>query len=114
VIDYYIVNDAGVVVSLMRGPRCLFDDALANNPGRVFEGVADVGQILCADGGVLTSPRAPTYTEQRKAAYPEVGDQLDALWKTLKNLPPNLLTDEAQQMLTAIDAVKTQIPKDSA
>jgi len=110
VIDFYVINDTGVVVSVMRGPQCLLDDAVANNPGRVFEGVADVGQVRGADGALLTKASAPTYAELRRAAYPEIGDQLDAIWKLLasaKEIPA-----EAAMILQQIAEVKASIPKD--
>ena len=47
-------------------------------------------------------PPAPTYRELRAAAYPPVGDQLDAMWKG----------GEAQaSMLETIKAVKEEFPK---
>jgi hypothetical protein len=44
----------------------------------------------------------PTYAELRAAAYPAIGDQLDALWKG---------GDAAAEMLAKIQAVKAQYPK---
>lgn len=47
-------------------------------------------------------PPPPTYQELRRAAYPPVGDQLDALWQK----------GEAEAaMLATIMAVKTKYPK---
>lgn len=44
----------------------------------------------------------PTYSQLRAAAYPAIGDQLDAIWKG----------GEAEvEMLTQILAVKTRYPK---
>lgn len=42
------------------------------------------------------------YKEQRAAAYPPIGDQLDALWKG---------GEAAAEMLARIQAVKTEYPK---
>ena len=48
------------------------------------------------------TPPAPTYQELRAAAYPSVGNQLDAMWKG----------GEAEAaMLEAILAVKAEFPK---
>tara|TARA_R110000772_G_scaffold44050_1_gene101410 strand:- start:481 stop:762 length:282 start_codon:yes stop_codon:yes gene_type:complete len=47
-------------------------------------------------------PPAPTYQELRRAAYPPIGDQLDALWQK----------GEAEAaMLSTIMAVKAKHPK---
>lgn len=74
-------------------------------------GVARPYQQRLVDG-ILTpySPPKP-YWEQRKEAYPEIGDQLDAIWKVLAALPDEALTSEAQQLLASIQKVKTDIPK---
>lgn len=42
------------------------------------------------------------YKAQRAAAYPSITDQLDALWKG---------GDAAAEMLTRVQAVKTEYPK---
>lgn len=44
------------------------------------------------------------YRELRASEYPPIGDQLDALWKG---------GDAASEMLTRIQAVKSQYPKPS-
>ena len=47
-------------------------------------------------------PPAPTYQELRRAEYPPIGDQLDALWQK----------GEAEAtMLATVMAVKTKYPK---
>jgi hypothetical protein len=45
-----------------------------------------------------------TYKRNRVAEYPPIGDQLDALWKG---------GDDAAEMLTKVQAVKTKYPKPS-
>lgn len=47
-------------------------------------------------------PPAPTYQELRRAAYPPIGDQLDAMWKSG--------VDEAAMKIIILD-VKTRYPK---
>lgn len=47
-------------------------------------------------------PPAPTYQALRAAAYPPVGDQLDAMWKG---------GTEQEEMLATILAVKAEYPK---
>jgi len=58
------------------------------------------------DGSVFTTPPPPldtlTYQEKRAAAYPPIGDQLDALWKG---------GTAAAEMLVLVQAVKTKYPK---
>lgn len=49
------------------------------------------------------------YAKLRREAYPDVGDQLDAMWKMLANVNPK--TPEAQAMLDQVAAVKTKYPK---
>jgi len=44
----------------------------------------------------------PSYRDKRKAEYPEIGDQLDALWKGGEALA---------EMSARIQAVKTKYPK---
>lgn len=48
------------------------------------------------------------YAEARRAEYPPIGDQLDALWKALSttDLPP-----AAAAMLAEVLAVKERFPK---
>lgn len=47
----------------------------------------------------------------RAVEYPPLGDQLDALWRWIPTLPPELLNEEMRQMLDCIRAVKTNFPK---
>jgi len=53
------------------------------------------------------------YKDDRKAAFPSVGDQLDALWKELnyRRLQGENLIQEADDMLGAVLAVKQAHPK---
>ncbi len=50
------------------------------------------------------------YAEARRTEFPEIGEQLDAIWKALEssglNLPP-----EAAAMLANVQAVKAMYPK---
>ena len=49
------------------------------------------------------------YREARKAEYPDIGDQLDAIWKTLsilQGLPP-----DAKSMLVQVSEIKSKYPK---
>lgn len=48
------------------------------------------------------SSRIPTYADLRRAEYPPIGDQLDALWKG---------GTDAEAMKSIIDGVKARYPK---
>jgi hypothetical protein len=65
---------------------------------------AEVAEI--EERKLLALVSAPTAIEtvqrQRAAAYPPIGDQLDALWKG---------GDAAAEMLAQVQAVKAQYPK---
>lgn len=52
--------------------------------------------------------KAP-YIEQRKNAYPEIGDQLDMLWHSIDENPK--LKSEYFEFYEAIKAVKVKHPK---
>lgn len=56
-----------------------------------------------------TAQAAAGVLAARQAAYPPMGDQLDALWKIVAAL--DLSDPHAQEMLTKIASVKTGIPK---
>lgn len=45
----------------------------------------------------------PTYADKRRAEYPAVGDQLDAMWKG---------GEEAEAMKTKIQVIKEKYPKE--
>lgn len=53
---------------------------------------------------------------RRAQAYPPIGDQLDALWKTINQMRLNKvdLPEDCDRMLNRILAVKRGIPKDGA
>ena len=72
------------------------------------DGEPIVYDILAAD-----PPIKPTYEELRRAEYPPVGDQLDAIWKQLNQdrLDGKDLIQEAEDLLGAVLAVKDKYPK---
>lgn len=48
----------------------------------------------------------------RAAVYPDIGDQLDAIWKMLESMPQGVSANpEAEAMRDRIRAVKAQFPK---
>ena len=64
-------------------------------------------EIIIADGLVST------YREDRAAAYPEIGDQLDAIYKQLNymRLQGTNLVEDADKILNKILQVKKDYPK---
>ncbi|WP_047238157.1 hypothetical protein [Chromobacterium subtsugae] len=47
----------------------------------------------------------------RRQQYPDIGDQLDALWRVVASLPPGQLPPQAAQVLEQIRQVKHTYPK---
>jgi hypothetical protein len=56
------------------------------------------------DKSEIVRPDVPDYYALRRAAYPSIGDQLDALWRGSES-------QEYADMLAKINAVKTLYPK---
>lgn len=56
---------------------------------------------------------ATEYQRLRKGAYPNIGDQLDAIWKEInyRRLNGDNLTQDADEMLGKILAVKREYPR---
>lgn len=59
---------------------------------------------VAIEKGEIVRPTMPDYFAQRRAAYPSIGDQLDAQWKG---------GSAATAMQAKIEAVKSQYPKPS-
>lgn len=49
------------------------------------------------------------YVEARRSEYPDIGEQLEAIWAVLKT---QKLPKEAADILGRIEAVKRKYPKD--
>lgn len=55
------------------------------------------------------------YKQARKQLYPDVGDQLDAIWKAIDEIANQtgiLLPQESVDMLSRIHEVKAKCPKE--
>lgn len=65
--------------------------------------------------GVKADEKARSYIERRAEDYPNIGDQLDAIWKTLNQwrLEGKELPQDGDDMLNAVLAVKKKHPKPS-
>ena len=69
------------------------------------------------DDGAVVDPFVPHvegYKELRQKEYPNIGDQLDAIWKQLNQdrLNGKDLITEADDLLGSILSVKAKYPKD--
>ena len=58
---------------------------------------------------MVNEPEQPQYLEQRRNAYPEIGDQLDMLWHSIDQDPQ--LKSKYFDFYEAIKAVKVKYPK---
>lgn len=111
----FIVHDtSGNILRTGQCPRS--ELALQAGLGEfAMEGVANDALQRIESGKVVDRapdpPREIGYAEQRFRAYPDVRDQLDAIWKALANLPSDSLPAETQAMLNDIVAVKQRFRK---
>ena len=58
---------------------------------------------------MANEPEQSQYAEQRRNAYPEIGDQLDMLWHSIDQNPK--LKSEYFEFYEAIKAIKVKHPK---
>jgi hypothetical protein len=72
--------------------------------GGIAKADVEVGYCTEAEHDEMLKAKqpAPTYSDKRKAEYPPIGDQLDALWKG---------GDDAAAMKVIVDKVKSDNPK---
>lgn len=108
--DALDVDDPPVTIDLPEGAVAEVNGV--RQRGQITLVPAEVGALHVVLRGALSGSyvvKVQTYVERRRAAYPPIGDQLDALWKGLSELPP--VSPEVQAMLNTIQAVKTANPK---
>ena len=48
--------------------------------------------------------------EKRRDEYPDIGDQLDAIWKAFGQMDPDDVPEPARAMLAQVQAVKAKYP----
>jgi len=58
---------------------------------------------------MANEPKQSNYAQQRKSAYPKIGDQLDMLWHSIDESPE--LKQKYFKFYEAIKAVKAKYPK---
>lgn len=78
-----------------------------------FEHLLPTGSVAITDEEAETLrpvPPAPTYADLRAAAYPSIGDQVDALWHMIDN---GETFDKTSSFYTMIKTVKDTYPKSS-
>lgn len=102
-IHYILLDDFGGVVQ--RG-CCPTEEEIPCQPGCTHQVVDEDDQRRPGSG------REASYRDMRRVDYPGVGDQLDAIWKTLDKLGAPL-SPEAELLLQQIMAVKDLYPKPS-
>jgi hypothetical protein len=67
------------------------------------------GKVFDESNNLVSNRDYPEYIDQRKYAYPEIGDQLDMLWHAMDDG----LIPKIEPMYSEIKAVKEQYPKPS-
>lgn len=106
-----VIKD-GVVVNVI---ECDTDFTLPEAKVVLLEAGFGIGDLY--DNGfvkkAIDDEIPPSYRELRKEEYPPIGDQLDAIWKDLnyRRINGNPLTQEADNVLNKILAVKAKFPK---
>ena len=70
---------------------------------------ADIEAKMAEITKIVDEPEQPNYAQQRRNAYPEIGDQLDMLWHSIDQNPK--LKSEYFEFYEAIKAVKVKHPK---
>tara|TARA_R100000900_G_scaffold140812_2_gene121475 strand:- start:653 stop:967 length:315 start_codon:yes stop_codon:yes gene_type:complete len=68
-----------------------------------------VADIEAKMNEMANEPEQPNYAQQRKNAYPEIGDQLDMLWHTMDK--DNELQHKYYDFYQTIKKVKVAFPK---
>ena len=78
----------------------LYPQVVTIRDGEAFD--AQENPVAYDEAAVQAEMDASAYKAQRAAAYPPIGEQLDALWKG---------GDAAADMLARVQAVKLEYPK---
>ena len=70
---------------------------------------ADIEAKMAEITKIVDEPEQPNYAQQRRNAYPEIGDQLDMLWHTMDK--DNELQHKFYDFYQTIKKVKVAHPK---
>jgi len=71
--------------------------------------VADIEAKMAEITKIVDEPQQPNYAQQRRNAYPEIGDQLDMLWHSIDQ--DEELKTKYFNFYQAIKSVKIKHPK---
>lgn len=107
-------KDTGIVKRYVGCPDAEIIYNLGQNEDYLTVDGPRPGTWKVENGALVEVPVVPPtlpYTFQRAAAYPPIGDQLDALWKGLAAVDASLLPQETLAMMQQVAAVKDAIPK---
>lgn len=102
VLRYVVCPRAEYVLNVRDGESCIEVDAMPHGYARVVD-----GRLAEAELAEVTR----SYDQERRAAYPDVGAQLDAIWKAFASLDRGALPPDTAAMLDQVIAVKQQYPK---
>ena len=75
---------------------------------KIQPGIAE--EVLEDNDSEVVEFRKGPYWERRQKEYPDVGVQLDAIWKFIESLPGNK-PQEVSDVMTEITTIKTRHPK---
>lgn len=99
--------DDGVITGMYKSkpdnPNCI---EVENKPNVKLDRVID-GELVSTE--VVAAVFVEKYQTKRRREYPSIEDQLDALWKYIKDIPE--LPRETQQMIAKIQRAKAKYPK---
>lgn len=76
----------------------------------------DLTFTIAVDGSISSAPKVKEAWRSRKENYPDIGDQLDAIWKAIDAIATSAhipLPKEARDALAAIDRVKKDFPQEN-
>lgn len=113
--NHYAIHDAdGFVRRYIRVPEQELADNVAEDESALLIDAFPTTAHRVVDGQLVPfEPPKPalTYADERRAAYPAVGEQLDALWKAFAAIDVSLLPQETLAMMQQVKAVKEKYPK---
>lgn len=104
----------GNILRYVTCPREDYDINVGEGESCIEVGAPTHVHARVIDGRIMETPVAEpeiSYAQSRRANYPPVGDQLDAIWKALAQLDRVALPAEAVGVLDQVTAVKAQYPK---
>ena len=117
---YVMVDSEGTVVSVHtindRASKRVPDSAVEVSRAEFHHVAASMGQDTWSivNGSLVQKPREVPVRDKRKGAYPDLGEQLDAILKGMRQLyAANQIKpiQEMQDLLDQVETVKKRFPK---